>query len=158
MESLLHQLRIEQAKSVGYEKNGFAAAVKKVASDISEPEYMVEDAEDLIEWISEPPVKRPDAFKIIAEERTIVAFEVVHSHGIKDDKAMWYARLHDYLIAVGWWLDIELVDAVTGGCVTIDNPYQCWGLLIAMSGPDYDPKKGIHPTAWPHLRGMGMTP
>jgi hypothetical protein len=157
MESLLHQLRIEQAKSVGYEKNGFAAAVKQVANAITEPHYM-EDAEDLVEWISEPPVKRPDAFKVTAEERTIVALEVVHSHGIKDDKAEWYARLHDHLIGVGWWLDIELVDAVTGSCVTIDNPYQCWGLLIPMSGPDYDPKKGIHPTMWPHLKCMGMTP
>lgn len=157
MESLLHQLRIEQAKSVGYEKNGFAAAVKGVAANIVEPEYMVDAAEELVEWITVPPVRRPDAFKVIAEEQTVVAFEVVHSHGIKDNKALWYAKLHAYLLELGWELNIELVDAVTGRCQTIDNPYQCWGLLIPMSAPGYDPRTGIHKSIWPYLRGQGMT-
>jgi len=157
MESLMHQLRIEQARSIGYEKNGFAAEIKKLAVRVA-GDVLQEQAEALIEWISIPPVRRPDAFKIISEERTVVALEVVHSHGIKDTKAIWYARLHEHLIDLGWELNVEIADAVTGKAQIVDHPYSCWGLLILMSGPAYDPKKGIHQSMWPHLRWMGLTP
>lgn len=157
MESLMHQLRIEQAKSVGYEKNGFAAAVKEVAGAVTEGRW-ADEAAALIEWISTPPVVRPDAFKIVPEAKTVVALEIVHSHGIKDKKAIWYAKLHDCLIGMGWWLEVEIADAVTGKCQTVPDPYQCWGLMLIMSGSQYDPKAGIDPSAWPQLRAMGLAP
>jgi hypothetical protein len=151
-EGLLHQARIEHKVHSGYTKNGFAAAVKALFSE--DPDR----GDDVIHTLSARPVKRPDAFLIDHETSTIRAVEVVSTHNIKDDKAMWFSRLHDELIDTGWWLEVEIVDAVSGFSKIIENPYECWGLLRILSAPDYDPKKGISAEAWTFLKGMGAVP
>ena len=153
-EGFLHQARIEQKLACGYTKNGFAAAVKELP-------FCGADADagcDIIALLSVRPIRRPDAFFIDVETRTIRAVEVVQSHGIKDDKATWFARLHDELINGGWWLEVEIIDAVTGASTLIENPYECWGLLIILQSSEYNAKQGTNAAGWQHLRGMGLTP
>jgi len=149
-EGLLHQARIEQKLECGYTKNGFAAAVKALFSSDTDAGF------DIIALLSTPPIKRPDAFMIDASTCTVRAVEVVQSHGIKDDKAIWFARLHDELLNAGWWLEVEIVDAVSGHATLIENPYECWGLLIILSSPYYDAKQGLREYA--HLKAMGAMP